>query len=268
MEILSIGNELLIGRVSNTNAQWLSKQATALGFSVKRITVLPDDIDETAESIRETLKRKPKFVLITGGLGPTFDDKTLETIAKALNRNLAVNEEALRMVKEKYLAYATKTGHQDVELKQARKKMATIPENATPIPNPVGTAPAVRIDVPGTILIALPGVPREMGAIFTETVVPLLREASGGAAFYEKSLYADIMESTLAPLIDAAMRDNQDVYVKSHPKAAENEPHIELHLSTTATNATEAKKRLRKAASQLADLIVKNNGKVCVKGMV
>src|SRR3990170_4623575 len=149
MEIISLGNELLIGKVLNTNAQWLAKRATNLGITVKRVTVVRDDVDETARAIRETLKRKPQFIVTTGGLGPTFDDKTLESIAKALKRKLEVNQVALEMVKEKYQTYASKRGSNSVELTQPRVKMATIPENATPIPNPVGAAPAVRIDLEG-----------------------------------------------------------------------------------------------------------------------
>lgn len=263
IEIVSIGNELLIGRVLNTNAQWLSKRATSLGITVKRVTVVPDDIDETATVIRETLKRKPQFVLTTGGLGPTFDDKTLESIAKALKRKLEVNQEALNMVKEKYQAYAAKTGSQNVELTQPQMKMATIPENATPIRNPVGTAPAVRIDLEETVLIALPGVPREMEAIFEETVAPLLKQASRGNVFLEESLHVDgIMESVLAPLIDKAMHDNPEIYIKSHPKGEENKPHIEIHFSTTATNKGEAQEKLRKTVAQLSELISRNSGKV------
>jgi molybdenum cofactor synthesis domain-containing protein len=262
MEILSIGNELLIGKISNTNATWLCKQATALGVTVKRVTVLPDEIEETAEAIRETLKRKPQFILTTGGLGPTFDDKTLETIAKALARRLEVSEEALRMVREKYEAFATKGNGQSIEMTKARVKMATLPERTVPLRNPVGTAPGMQVNLYGAVLIALPGVPQEMEAIFKETVLPLLRNASKGSVFYEESLFVDIMESALAPLIDVAMRDNLGVYIKSHPKGAENQPHIEIHLSTFASSATEAKERVQKAVIQLAELIEKNNGQV------
>ncbi len=264
MEILSIGNELLIGKIANTNAQWLCKKATSLGLTVKRITVLPDNIDETAASIKETLKRKPQFIITTGGLGPTFDDKTLETIAKALGRKIEVNEEALRMVKEKYQTYAARAGNQTFELTKARVKMASLPEGSIPIRNPVGTAPGMQVELKGTILIALPGVPNEMEAIFTETVVPQLRKASNGA-FYEESLYVDIMESSLAPLIEIVMRESPGIYIKSHPQGEERQPHIELHLSTTSSNATEAQEQLRKAVGKLADLIKSNNGRVYSK---
>lgn len=263
MEIICVGNELLIGKILNTNAQWMSKRATALGIAVKRVTVVADEVEETATAVREALQRKPRFIITTGGLGPTFDDKTLESIAKALNRKLEVNAVALQMVKEKYEAYARERKTAKVELTQPRIKMATIPEKTEPVHNPVGTAPAVRAELDGTILIALPGVPSEMEAIFEETITPLLKRASGGNAFYEKSIYADnIMESTLAPLIDRVMHDNPRVYIKSHPRGRENKPHMEIHLSTTTSDAEKPEEKLQKAIVQLSGLIEKNSGKV------
>jgi molybdenum cofactor synthesis domain-containing protein len=265
MEIICIGNELLIGKTLNTNAQWIAKQATAIGITVKRITVVADEVNEIATGIRETLKRKPQFALTTGGLGPTFDDKTLQGIAEALNRKLAVNKEALKMVKEKYEAYAKEKGAEIVELTQSRIKMATLPEKSEPVPNPVGTAPGVRAELKQTVLIALPGVPSEMKAIFHETIGPLLRQASGRTAFYEKSIYVDdVMESSLAPLIDKVMEDNPDVYVKSHPKGGENKPHMEIHMSATAEDAEKAEEKLQNAASQLSGAVRGIGGKIVV----
>ncbi len=262
LEIICIGNELLIGKILNTNAQWLSKQATLVGITVKRITVVPDEIKEIVATIKETLKRKPSFVITTGGLGPTFDDKTLEGIAKALNRKLAVNKKALKMVKEKYEAFAIEN-HAEIELTQPRIKMATLPQNTKPIFNPVGTAPGVRADIMNTILIALPGVPKEMEAIFEETVLPMLKQASGDLAFHQRSMYAnDIMESSLAPLIDTVMHDIPGVYVKSHPRGRENKPNIEIHLSTTAGEAEKSEEKLQKTMIQLSKAIDKAGGKV------
>jgi nicotinamide-nucleotide amidase len=263
LEIICIGNELLIGKTLNTNAQWIAKQATALGITVKRVTVVADEINEIANAVQETLRRKPQFTVTTGGLGPTFDDKTLEGIAEALHRKLAVNTEALKKVREKYATYAKEKGTETVELTQARIKMATLPEKAEPIPNPVGTAPGIMAKIEKTTLIALPGVPAEMKAIFNETVAPLLKQTTGNSGFYEKSLYAnDIMESSLAPLIDKVMKDNPDVYVKSHPKGEENKPHIEIHMSTTTDDAERAEEKLQKALTQLSSAIEKAGGKV------
>jgi len=263
MEIICIGNELLIGKTLNTNAQWLGKQATALGITVKQITVVADDVNEIANAVRETLRRKPQFMITTGGLGPTFDDKTLEGIAEALNRKLEINEKALKMVREKYEAYAMEKGTETVELTPPRIKMATLPEKAEPIPNPVGTAPGIRADLEKTMLIALPGVPSEMKAIFHETVEGLLKQASDKSAFYEKSIYADdIMESSLAPLIDKVMQDNPGVYIKSHPRGGENMPHIEIHVSIASKEGERPEERLQKAVTQLSSVIGKIGGKV------
>ncbi len=264
MEIICVGNELLIGKILNTNAQWLSKHATALGVTVKRITVAPDDVKEIAKVIQEVLKRKPQFVVTTGGLGPTFDDKTLEGIAKALNRKLEINQKALRMVKEKYEIYAKKRAHEIGKMTQPRVKMATLPQNTEPIPNPIGTAPGVQANLENTTLIALPGVPSEMEAIFEQTLASLLKQASDNTAFYENSLYADnLMESTLAPLIDKVMKNNSGVYIKSHPRGEENKPHIEIHLSTMAKENEKPEEKLQQAMTQLSKAIAKVGGKIC-----
>jgi molybdenum cofactor synthesis domain-containing protein len=266
MEIVCVGNELLIGKVLNTNASWMAKRATSSGVMVKRITVVGDYIEEIATATFEALQRKPRFIIATGGLGPTFDDKTLEGIAKALERKLEVNEEALKMVKEKYEAFAKEGRIEKVELTPPRVKMAKLPEKAKPLANPVGTAPGVMIAVKGTMLIALPGVPSEMEAIFEKSVVPLLKKAAGGNAFFETSIFADkIMESSLAPLIDQVMHDNTFVYIKSHPKGKENTPHIELHFSTTAKNSNTTRNHLKKAINQLSKLIEKNHGKIATQ---
>jgi nicotinamide-nucleotide amidase len=263
MEIICVGNELLIGKTVNTNAHWLAKRTTSFGITVKRITVAADDVNEIAKVIREALKRKPLFIITTGGLGPTFDDKTLEGISKALNLKWEVNEEALQMVREKYEAYVKAGRIEKVELTPSRVKMAKLPKSAEPLPNPVGTAPGVMVKVDGTFLIALPGVPLEMEAIFDESVAPLLKKEAGEVAFFETSIYADgMMESTLAPLIDQTMHDNPYVYIKSHPKGEEKKPHLEIHFSTTAKDSKTAKDRLGKATIQLSELVQENNGKI------
>ncbi|MCS7124107.1 MAG: nicotinamide mononucleotide deamidase-related protein [Candidatus Bathyarchaeota archaeon] len=263
IEIICVGNELLIGKTLNTNAQWLAKRAISLGVTVRRITVVGDDVEEIASAVREALERKPRFIITTGGLGPTFDDKTLDGIAKALNRSLELNTKALQMVKEKYEAYA-KAGRLDsAELTPYRIKMAKLPDGADPLPNPVGTAPGVRLKADGTEIIALPGVPAEMEAIFEGSVADMLRKEAGTLAFFEASIYADgIMESTLAPLIDLTMRDNPYIYIKSHPRGEEKRPCIEIHFSTTAENSKTAKDRLGKAIIQLSELIREKGGKV------
>jgi nicotinamide-nucleotide amidase len=266
MEILCIGNELLIGKTLNTNAQWMAKRATTSGIIVRRITVVSDDVGQIASAVNEALQRKTRFVVTTGGLGPTFDDKTLEGIAKALNCKLKVNKKALEMIREKYEAYFKARKIEKVELTSYRVKMATLPENAEPLPNAIGTAPGVIMTIKETFLVALPGIPSEMEAIFEESIVPLFKKEAGKVAFFETSIYADdIMESSLAPLIDKTMRDSPYVYIKSHPKGEEKKPHIELHFSTTAKDSKTAKKWLGKAVIQLSELVEKSGGRIRVQ---
>lgn len=266
IEIICIGNELLIGKTLNTNAQWLGKQLTNTGANVKRITVAQDVIVEIGKIVRETLARKPQFIIVTGGLGPTFDDKTLAGIANGLRRNLEVNQKALEMVKEKYTKYAKTRNLKEGEMTPPRTKMATLPEKTRPIFNPIGTAPGVRVHLEGTVLFALPGVPSEMEAIFTQTIAPLVKEAVGNMVFCEDSLFVDkIMESQLAPLIDKVMHDKPGVYIKSHPLGVENKPHIELHLTIAGKCEDQPAEKLLKAKSQLARLVKQNGGKASLK---
>jgi nicotinamide-nucleotide amidase len=267
VEVICIGNELLIGKTLNTNAHWLAKRATSSGADVNRVTVVKDDLSEIATALREALCRRPRFIITTGGLGPTFDDKTLEGIAKGLNRKLEVNSEALRMIREKYETLLKQKKIDKIEMTPSRVKMATFPRRTHPLRNPVGTAPGMIADVKQTSVIALPGVPPEMEAIFDESVAPMLKKEAGELGFFEASIYVGgVMESSLAPLIDKVMHDNPLVYLKSHvytkspPQVEGKKSHIELHFSTTNRDRFTAKISLNKAMAQMSELVQENGG--------
>jgi molybdenum cofactor synthesis domain-containing protein len=263
VEIISVGNELLIGKTLNTNARWLAKRLTILGLNVRRITTIGDDVKEIATAVKEAIDRKPNFLITTGGLGPTFDDKTLGGIAEALSVMLFLNEEALKMIREKYRVYAKEQGLEGIELTPARIKMAKLPKGAKPLPNPVGTAPAVEIEHDKVLIVALPGVPSEMEAIFEDSLAPFVKEFAGDATFFETCLgISGLMESELAPIIDKVMNENSHVYIKSHPRGAEKTPKIELHLSTTASDSTTARNRVSRAIIQITDTIQAKGGKI------
>ena len=264
VEIICIGNELLIGKIMNTNAHWLAKQTTNLGANVQRITVIQDNLTEIANAINEAKTRKPTFIITTGGLGPTFDDMTLQGVAKALGCKLELNPSALEMVKQRCIEYAKKRGlPADIELTPPRIKMAKFPEKTQPVTNPIGTAPGLRAEIDGAKLFVLPGVPIEMETIFTDTIAPLIKNVVGKFVFCQSSLYvAGIIESQLAPLIDHVMAANKDVYIKSHPAmGTENKPYTELHL-TMRTNQPNPTKKLQKATKEITELIKANAGKV------
>ncbi len=263
IEIICVGNELLIGKTLNTNAHWLAKRVTSLGMSARRIIVVGDDVNEISDVILEAIQRNPDFILTSGGLGPTFDDVTLEGLAKGLGRRLQKNDEALRMVREKYRKYVEEGRMKRVELTPPRVKMAKLPQGGEPLPNPVGTAPGVVVSTDNLTIIALPGVPSEMKAIFDESALPILKKAAGDTIFFETSIEATgVMESELAPSIARAMHDNPYVYIKSHPKGEERIHRIEFHLSTMAKNAIIARERVGKALLQLSETIVERGGRV------
>ena len=233
VEVICIGNELLIGKIQNSNALWLSQQVTKLGARITHISVIQDLILDIAQTVNEALSRKPHFIITTGGLGPTFDDKTFQGITRALNRPMQVDQKALEIVRQKCVEYAKKSQYpNEITLTPPRVKMATFPDKTIPINNPVGTAPGLYVEVGGTVLFALPGVPMEMEAIFTDSIMPLIKQKVGANIFCERSIFAyNIMESCLAPIIDSVMIDNQGVYIKSHPMLKADKPRIELHLT-------------------------------------
>ena len=263
IEIICIGTELLIGKTLNTNANWLAKRITSLGARVERITIIRDGTDEISSSMEDAIQRKNDYILTIGGLGPTFDDKTLEGVAKALNHRLTINNEAMDMIKERYRNYVKKGRIERFELTPPRIKMAKLPDGAKPLPNPVGTAPGVLMNWNEKTIISLPGVPSEMKAIFETSVLPILKRATGNLAFFETSVdVMGVVESEIAPAIDQVMHDNPYVYIKSHPKGAEPVSRIEFHLSTTAKDSEIAKGNVSNALSQLSEIIWKKGGKI------
>jgi molybdenum cofactor synthesis domain-containing protein len=263
VEILCVGNELLIGKTLNSNAHWLAKRITSLGLNVKRVTVVGDNLDDISAAVKEAVQRKPCFVITTGGLGPTFDDMTLEGVAKGLERGLEDNKEAMDMVKKKYKQYIDEGRIESYEMTPHRAKMAKLPENAIALVNLVGTAPGVLVKEDDVKLIILPGVPSEMMAIFDGSVEPLLKQVSGDMMFFEASLdVKEMPESQLAPMIDEVMRDNPYVYIKSHPQASEKVPHLEIHLSTTSDDPKTARKRIGRVVIQISEMIQEKGGKV------
>ncbi|MCX8183121.1 MAG: nicotinamide mononucleotide deamidase-related protein [Crenarchaeota archaeon] len=254
-EIISVGNELLIGKVVNTNASWLAERLTRLGVAVKRITVVGDSLSEISSCVSEVLLRKPRYIITTGGLGPTYDDITLEGLARALGKPLILNKEALEMVRKKY----EKMGE---ELTEARIKMAKMPEGAEPLPNPVGTAPAAKMVLGETVIYALPGVPREMEAIFNETISRDVSRESGFRVAELSLRVTNVKESALAPLIGRVKELYPNTYIKSHPKGSEGRPLIEIYFNAFHRDEAVANRLVQEAAEKLTRLIEDAYGNV------
>ena len=255
--ILSIGNELLIGKTINTNAAWLARKLTVLGYEVRREISIPDEDAEEIEVFRDALSRGIELIVSTGGLGPTFDDKTSESLAKALNREYVVNDEALNLVKAKFL-------EKGLELTPPRLKQAMMPRGAEAIPNPVGTAPGIWVREWQSIIVALPGVPAEMQGMFEEHVEPRLMSIGPRPRFVEASFTVKgVPEAEAAPIIEKAMRMGNRVYIKSHPKGHEiGSPFLEIHVYASSSNEEEARMEVERTVNYLREELRRRGGDV------
>jgi molybdenum cofactor synthesis domain-containing protein len=257
VELVSVGNELLIGKISNTNAQWLAERVTSLRGRMTRAVLVRDEISEIVEAIRYALDRHPDFILTTGGLGPTFDDMTLEGIAHALGRPLELNDKALQMIERRGHRLVAEGRRKEFNLTEPLKKMAFLPQEAIPLQNPKGSAPGVLLEFGKTRIMAMPGVPHEMKAIFSEYVEPLIIEMSSNLNYFEKSLVVKgIGESSLSPYVNQVMGEFPEVYIKSHPRRSELLGRfIELHMSALCENPIDSRSIVEKASLLVSNLI-------------
>ena len=226
-EIINVGNELLDGRTVNTNLTWIGERMGELGFIVKRAMIVRDDLKEISSAVKDALRRKPRWIIISGGLGPTHDDMTLEGVAKALGKRTEVNLEALQMIREHYEKLVEKGLASRVELTKERIKMAKLPKGAKPLKNNVGTAPGVLIKFRGVKIACLPGVPSELKDIFQSHLLPMLEQDSRGAGILRKRITVKgILESSLAPIIEETMKKFKGVYIKSSPRGFEGDESV------------------------------------------
>lgn len=252
VEIVSAGNEVLIGDVLDTNTNWLCTRLTSLGGLVRRTVMLRDDVDAIGAELRECLGRRPALVFTVGGLGPTSDDRTLEGVALGLGVQLELHPEAERMVAEKYREFYEAGYVPFPELNDTRRKMARLPAGAEPLVNPIGGAPGVLCRSESTRIVSLPGVPGELKAIVDESLAPLIAEVFGEAHYEERSLEAELQdESAIADILRAAEREHPAVYVKSRAKVLGSTRVIRITLSGRGESEAAVAGLLAPAADQL-----------------
>lgn len=260
VEILCVGNELLSGITLNTNAHWISAQVAKAGGTVSRVTVVRDDLGAIATAVKESLARKPDILVTTGGLGATYDDMTLEGVARALGRKAELNKEAVEMLKRSY-----RRRHLKYRINKVRLKMATIPEGSTPIENMAGSAPSAFIDA-GTKVFCVPGVPREMKAVLESHVLPLVREKVG--AFVSRQvnyMVAGVSEAMIAPALVKIVNGNppEAMYLKTHPQGyKKTTPRIRVQLVCKGADKKDVEKRLKKVSKQILQAVEKLGGRL------
>jgi len=225
-EIITIGDEILIGQIVDTNSAWMAAELNKVGVKVKQITSISDEAEHIVKALEEAQSRAD-IILMTGGLGPTKDDVTKLTLAKYFNMPLRLDEETLAHVKE----FFDKLNRPmiDVNVKQAE-----VPDGCTVIKNKNGTAPCMWFEHHGKIIVSMPGVPFEMKYLMEDEIIPRIKERfEMPFIFHQNILTAGLGESFLAEQI-ADIENALPEYIKLAylPKLGQ----VRLRLSASGTD--------------------------------
>lgn len=242
VEIISVGSELLLGQINNTNARFLSSQLNEIGVNVRFHTVVGDNAERLKNTIQQAEKRSD-CIIFTGGLGPTKDDLTKEVIAEHLNRSLVMDEEAMRSIELFFEA-------RHRPMTENNKKQAFVLEGSTVFKNDHGMAPGMAVEENEKLYILLPGPPKEMEPMFQFVVKPYLRKqqhteqtiASRVLRFY------GIGEAALEQRISSFL-DSQNPTVA--PLAADGE--VTLRVTASARTTQQANALIEPVVAQLLD---------------
>jgi nicotinamide-nucleotide amidase len=243
LSILTVGDEICIGQIINTNAAWIAKKCSQIGFRIICHSSVRDDMDLMLSELNR-LTKISDIVIVTGGLGPTHDDITKPVLAKFFNDRLEHNEEAMVFVKRFFEV-------REREMSERNKKQAEIPTKAVPLENKNGTAPGMRFDDKGIHLFSLPGVPSEMKQIMQDSVIPFLKNKlmndKDEVEVYKTLLTTGIHESTLADLIgepEEFLNGGSLAFLPSYQG-------VRLRLGIVADNLQLAQEKLKKLEDHL-----------------
>ena len=227
-----------------------------------------DDISAISSAINESVERAIDCLIISGGLGPTPDDKTLEGVSSALGRKLQLNEKAVDMMRKSYERLSI-----EYQLNEFRLKMATLPRGSMPIQNMVGIAPAVLIEAKSgqrssRKIFCLPGVPKELEGIFSASVIPILKKHLR-KKFHVIETTHEILgvgESTLTPILLKIKNSNlpASIYVKTHPKGytINHKPKLQIQIVAKGQDRKKVQTGYKRTFNLLMNEIDKLNGKV------
>lgn len=221
-EIVSIGTELLHAASADTNSLYLAEQLHGIGVEVSYRTVVGDDRRRIHHVIGQALDRAD-VIIVTGGLGPTEDDRTRDALAEVCGSRLHLHAETLKSIEERF-------ARRGVAMPEAARRQAWVPEGFTVLPNRQGTAPGLLWDDGQRLLVALPGPPREMRPLFTEQVLPrLVRRAGSGRRIRTRTIkVCGLFESQVEERIQALLRaDPSPVSLLARP----GEVHVQVTVA-------------------------------------
>ncbi len=217
-EILCVGTELLLGDIVNTNAAFLSKQLAALGISVYHQTVVGDHPERLRVALADAFEGHGRpaadLVILSGGLGPTYDDLTKETVASYFGREMELHEESLARIRD----FFTRTGR---VMTPNNEKQAMMPVGCVVFPNDYGTAPALAVGDSTRTAVMLPGPPAELIPIFNELVVPFLRRYTEGVLISRNIHIMGLGESAVEQILHDRMVSSENPTVAPYCKSGE-----------------------------------------------
>jgi nicotinamide-nucleotide amidase len=236
-EIIAVGSELLTPDRIDTNSLFLTEELNKLGIEVLRKTIVGDNRELLAEAFRDALNRVP-VVIASGGLGPTEDDLTRETVAELLGRRLQRNDEVVRAIEARFRSF--KRDMPAVNLRQAM-----VPEGAEVLENPRGTAPGLWLEDQGRMVALLPGPPRELKPLFLEQVLPRLqRRVSGVRMFHRELRVTGLGESH----VEERIKSIYTRYKEVHTTILSTPGEIQIHLRSWSDDAAQANSTLDEIA--------------------
>jgi nicotinamide-nucleotide amidase len=222
VEIITIGDEILIGQIVDTNSAWMATELNTAGFELAQITSVHDDASHIIEALEMALKRAD-VVLFTGGIGPTNDDITKQTLCSYFDTKLVFNDSVYQNIER---LFANRPNYKMNELTKAQ---AMVPENCTVIQNEVGTAPITWFDKAGKVMVSMPGVPYEMKRAMSVEIIPRLQKQFDAPVIIHKTVQVyGYTESALALKI-AEWESNLPEYI--HLAYLPNSGVVKLRLS-------------------------------------
>ena len=240
-EIIAVGSELLTPYRLDTNSLWLTDELNKIGIRLIQKTVVGDSRDEMRSCFRHALDRAD-LIIASGGLGPTDDDRTRETVAELLGRKLHMNEAIVREIQERFRRFAR-------TMPEINKRQAMVPEGATVLPNPSGTAPALWLEADGHIIVLLPGVPHELKSIFETEVRPRLAKISGDERLFTRDLRTTgLGESD----VETRVRPLYQLYPDTETTILAAPTGTQLHPRTWSRDAAKAEKLLDEITDRMA----------------
>ena len=210
VEIIATGDEILYGRILDTNSHWMAQRVAELGAKLRRVTTIGDEPETIAEALYEALKRDAHFIIFSGGLGPSEDDITVDSIGAALGRGTVIDEEGA----EKIRAIYRSRGIIDEASVRRGERMARILEDSAPMQNPVGFAVGMCVEEAGKAICTLPGVPAEMKGMFDAHVAPMI-EGRANSVFLARAYNVTMVWKDFFPLYRDMQRDYPNVYIKN-----------------------------------------------------